>query len=296
MTTIFEKQLDRGTVHSWMRSRPASFQIERGFRNFHKEKLPQLAVFSHDLIGSHINWAGIYEKPELDLFSSWIQQSDFRNRNNVCLDIGANIGNHSVFFSNLFKRVLAFEPNPKAFELLKINAKLAINIECIPVALSDKSEELTIHFQNGNIGGASLRSETGFNQTKIQAAPLDDMDLTDNIDLIKIDVEGHEHQVLLGAKKTILQCQPIILFEQQSTDFTGGSTHVIELLRSWGYEEFMITDFNFHISRNWLRNWIWRRVLAPWTGYKGRLKRINRFEPGFYPFIIAIPPRRPRNE
>ena len=45
--------------------------------------------------------------------------------------------------------------------------------------------------------------------------PLDDYNFTD-VDIIKIDVEGHEHSVLLGAKQTILQNKPLIQIEIQT--------------------------------------------------------------------------------
>ena len=43
--------------------------------------------------------------------------------NGTVLDIGANIGNHSLFFSNYFYKVLSFEPHPKIFKVLAINTE-----------------------------------------------------------------------------------------------------------------------------------------------------------------------------
>ena len=97
-----------------------------------------MAVFSSDHISHDINLDGIYEKDYLITLIKWLKSIQYNIFNGIAIDIGANIGNHSVFFSKFFKKVYSFEPNPKTFELLKINAKLNNNIYVRKTGLSNK--------------------------------------------------------------------------------------------------------------------------------------------------------------
>lgn len=75
------------------------------------------------------------------------------------LDVGANIGNHSLVFSLHAKQVYAFEPIPAIFDLLQNNiAQNAItNITAIQTACSNTNEETIIHLnQAGNLGGSGF--------------------------------------------------------------------------------------------------------------------------------------------
>jgi len=129
------------------------------------------------------------------------------------LDIGANIGNHSVYFSKfLFDKVFSFEANFKNFILLNQNKKFNgfddNKLITQYAALSDghyayKSREIF-----GNMGGSVILEGEGNEITK----KIDDFNLP-KIDFIKIDVEGHELKVLLGAVNLIEKDFPDIWLE-----------------------------------------------------------------------------------
>ena len=75
----------------------------------------QFVVFSNDLISSEIILNKYYEKNILlflknEIFNKYIDKND------ICIDVGANIGNHSKFFSKYFLKVFSFEPNKKSYE------------------------------------------------------------------------------------------------------------------------------------------------------------------------------------
>jgi predicted RNA methylase len=88
----------------------------------HLKSHEQLVVFSFDYISRMIALEGQYETNELALirntFAHFLQDK-------TILDVGANIGNHTVAFSKIAKDVVAFEPNPLVFELLKNKYKKA---------------------------------------------------------------------------------------------------------------------------------------------------------------------------
>ena len=266
---------------------PAAHKIQRNFKRFSARGDPQLAIFSHDLIGNSINADGVYEKRELDLLISWLKNEGF-DFSNTCIDIGANIGNHSLYFSNLFKKVISFEPNPRVYKLLALNAELVSNIECHEVALSDKNGVANISFNSTNMGGGSLSGGRG-GSTEVITSRLDDFEIEGNISVIKIDVEGHELNVLRGASETIQKNLPLILFEQHIEDFVGGQSPVIELLKSYGYKKFATVDFSPKISRSLLKNLVLNLLRVIAIGGRDTLHLTADIKPDFYPFIIAIP-------
>lgn len=129
------------------------------------------------------------------------------------VDIGANIGGHSLFMALFCKaeKVFAFEPQTDLFEKLCTNAthNLALNLFARNVALSDKSGIGVMYSVNrGNRGGGMLKLQDlpwrdSWNcENAIFVARLDDLALP-NVKLMKVDVEGHEFQVLKGAERTL---------------------------------------------------------------------------------------------
>jgi FkbM family methyltransferase len=132
------------------------------------------------------------------------------------IDIGANIGNHSLFFSEFleYDTIHSFEPHPHNFELLKKNMD-GKKAELYQIALSDTKGEMAMYnSDSSNNGGFSLHQQsTSFVvYDKIDTITLDSYNLK-NISMIKIDVEGHEEEVLKGAINTINETHPIIFIE-----------------------------------------------------------------------------------
>jgi hypothetical protein len=117
-----------------------------------------LAVFAFDYIGHEINIDGVYELRELDAFCSWIRRHDARIFEGAAVDIGANIGNHSLYFADFFRRVYSFEPNPRTYKVLALNAELAGNVQCFNLGISDVERKAVLSVDSSNMGGASLSS------------------------------------------------------------------------------------------------------------------------------------------
>jgi len=132
--------------------------------------------------------------------------------NRVAVDIGANIGTHTVPYSGVFKETHAFEPHPVAFEYLQKNAP---NAHLYNVGLSSFAGEAFINIakegeSQSNLGSTKVRVK---GNTPITLATLDSFQIGD-VGLIKIDVEGHEGRVVQGAIDTITEYRPIIVVEQ----------------------------------------------------------------------------------
>ena len=79
-----------------------------------KNSFPQLACYTFDYIAMQINIYGRYENELLECLSDLLLKITPDNRR-ICLDVGANIGNHSLYFSGYFDKVFSFEPNKKFF-------------------------------------------------------------------------------------------------------------------------------------------------------------------------------------
>lgn len=181
--------------------------------NFLNQKTP-IHIYKHnEIISNEIRRTrNFFEITFLNYL--YINHNDQRG----IIDIGANIGNHSLFFSKFIKNniVHCFEPYPSNVNILRKNME---NRNCIiyDIALSDHEGTLPLYnSQAGNFGGFSLHNYgkgVSFEVSKsIPIKTLDSFNLND-ISMIKIDVENHENEILQDAKETILRNKPIIFLE-----------------------------------------------------------------------------------
>lgn len=254
----------------------------------------QVSVFAFDLIGHQINLRGVFEREELTAVIGYLKSNKLVK--GAALDIGANIGNHSLFFSRYYERVYCFEPNPRTFQLLKMNGSLVNNIECINVGLSDFEGKGILSNNPSNMGAASLAINSGTNQSnqhEIELRTLDSFSdiYSHGIGLIKIDVEGHELAVLKGAEKFINKNRPTILFEQHLTEFKDGKSPIVEYLKTIGYKRFASVMPSPAIQL-WVPGFIRKPlifILRLIFGLSYKVVERETFPPNFYAFIIAIP-------
>jgi len=176
----------------------------------------------------------IFKDGQFDSLSLYIARlfCDVQEKHHVILDIGANIGTFSIpIAKNLVGKgsVISFEPQRIVFYQLCGNIVLnrLDNVTAHNLALSDQSGRLYLpeidYNKNTNHGGISFNdSYNSMNgnavdnkvQVLIEAVALDDLELPDQVSLLKIDVEGFEQKVLLGGRKFLGRHNfPPILFE-----------------------------------------------------------------------------------
>jgi len=162
-------------------------------------------------IGGKIAYTGDYEPELKKVFKSIIKPGDF------ILDIGANIGFHTLYFAQLtgnMGKVTAFEPVSHNYAALKKNIELNkyTNITSYNIALSNKNEQIKIQADlKSNNPGAYNLFENG--DVSIKCVVGDQVIVDPKVDFIKIDVEGYESFVLDGLIQTIKKNKPKIIFE-----------------------------------------------------------------------------------
>ena len=169
----------------------------------HVKQYPQLVGFAFDDIMRSIYLDGRFEKDELRVLAESVFPK--LNSNSACLDIGANIGNHSLCFSPFFEQVVALEPHPITFKLLEINAGLVNNITAVNIGASDNKRSIEVAANKLNQGATSIGKTLSSNayQVTFNLAPVDELDKINSdlpVSFVKIDVEGHEAEALRGAE------------------------------------------------------------------------------------------------
>ena len=172
---------------------------------------------------SHIDWAvyffGVYDPLGTTLLRHLARQIPGA----VYMDVGANVGTHMLAVSEYCKQLHCFEPYPRALESLErhvaINDLTQANVH--KFGLSD-SNVVMDYYENStqNFGAGSFEKDHG-NLAREAAYQLplrvgdevvDELGIQ-RIDLIKIDVEGHELSVLRGLREKLVEHRPFVFWE-----------------------------------------------------------------------------------
>lgn len=185
------------------------------FRLVHAEILGKLVTFCvperQDPIVRHHGRGEFYELPELGKLSHIIP------KDGVIVDIGSNIGNHSLFFALFLKasKIFPFEPNKEVYDVLISNVIVngvydVFDFSYLGVGVSDKnSGGFGVEKRDRNQGAAKMIAGEG----DIDVVRVDEALKNENPVLIKIDVEGMELQALNGLSGILKRCRPVIMIE-----------------------------------------------------------------------------------
>jgi FkbM family methyltransferase len=206
------------------------------------------ALFKHNDIVSNAVRSGGYEK-ELQELSSKLLEG---HTEGIVLDIGANLGSYVVPLARHHAHLQfeAFEPQRIVYYQLCANTFLnrLSNVYAHNVGLSNEqritSYVLPNYAEETNIGAFSIDFDTRLKDYEVKSEgvtermiiiPLDSMQY-EKVRLIKIDVEGHELQVLQGAEHTLRENNyPPIIFEAWTWKFPEKRQAVFAHLESLGY-------------------------------------------------------------
>ncbi len=191
------------------------------------------------------------DEPEIFIINELIE------KDTDCIDVGVYRGVHSYEMSKYSKTVHSFEPNPVIYNELKKNLPSIIkNIKLYNYALSDSNgvKTLRIPIRNYNadksnyeeyykMGLASIHDKNTFDkfdQFEINCKKLDEFSFENKISFIKIDVEGHEIEVIKGSRNLIKRFKPNLMIEIEQKHSKNDLKESISLICSLGYQAFCL--------------------------------------------------------
>ncbi|HWS69426.1 MAG TPA: FkbM family methyltransferase [Steroidobacteraceae bacterium] len=184
-------------------------------------------------IGRAIEKYGEFSGLEMDLLRQFCAPG------NVVMEVGANIGAHTVGLARLVGshgRVLAFEPQRLVFQTLCANVALNSleNVDCFWAAVGSQDGVVTVPDLNPrqeyNFGGVTLLGVQAGEQ--VPCLTLDRFIALPRVNVIKIDVEGMEADVLHGSEQVLRKFKPILYVEN---DRLEKSEALMRLIAGFGY-------------------------------------------------------------
>ncbi len=211
------------------------------------------------VVGEQLYLVGSYEGPLITAFLDL-----FPRGGDSILDVGANVGTHSIAFARAFRQVLAFEPSPEVFARLERNLDLNPNVRVTPIniGLGDVDGELPFYdvAAKGGMLGTFLQDDQ-YDQPLAVTGTLSivrgDHWLAQHvvtgtkIDAIKIDVQGFEPQALRGLRETLETHRPCVWIELGNATERGGFADLFP----WPFDVLrFVTRRRFGISRTWLEH------------------------------------------
>ena len=214
-----------------------------------------LRPFTH----ASIRWRKKQLEPGISkLISRIAKKLDNQKDGGWFFDVGANVGLYSWEVRKVcpLRKILAFEPDPKNFKLLEITQKEANlqNLKICNTALSNQVGYVsfyqdTLTSATGCVAGndepwIEQYLNGSANEIRVKTKTLDSVALKDKTpSLIKIDVEGHEVEVLQGGRNTLNEAKPLMIIES----FPPKQSNVLSLLGELGYNSM---DADRHDSIN----------------------------------------------
>lgn len=202
----------------------------------------------HDMyVGRSIDLYSEFSHGEADFFR-------FAIKGGSVIDVGANIGVHSVVFAQLADSAFSFEPQELLFRLLRANLSGYSNASCYNAAVGNDEGVIWLpsldYSVTNNFGGlgrdAFDKNDSTIPMKQVQLRKIDKVEAIqrcDKIDLIKVDVEGMEKEVLEGAQATIDKYRPILYVEN---DKPGKSKDLVTFIYNLGYRAYWHITFLYN--------------------------------------------------
>ena len=186
-----------------------------------------------------------------------IIQKLLKNKHGIAIDIGANRGYYSEFILRKFRnlQVHSFEPQPQLYNHMKHYLCNYDRLKIYNLGISDSKSVLRLNIpnvstENGVFIGSYLATFQNIDEDhesiSIPVNTLDSFGFK-NVVFIKIDVEGFEGHVLIGAKETIKNSKPIMLIEIEQRHLNRAQdsqtvSNIIDYIKDMGYDCYIIIE------------------------------------------------------
>ena len=185
---------------------------------------------------------GIQEFPEHSCKLTYNLSKPFIRNFRTALDVGCRVGEYTRYLQLDFTHTFAFDANLWPNFRFNVDLTKVTHYNC---AIGDEPGEIVMYS-----GGHSDREGA-----KVKTVPTYTIDMFDfqDVDYIKIDVEGFEKKVLIGATKTLDRCNPVIVIEQNHVVLDGDELYSAKTyLESIGYNSVAVDKrgWDFVMVRN----------------------------------------------
>ncbi len=194
---------------------------------------------SDRVVGAWLMWHGGWQRREIDQAVAVLAASGRLPDDAVFVDVGANIGTHTVYAlrAKRFARAIAFEPEPNNARLLAMNVEangLASAVTIVPKAAGAVSGNAVLHLHPRNKGAHAIgvapsvdgRAKLDVPMVRIEDALAELAVSPERIGLVWIDVEGHERQVIEGLGALLARKVPIA-FEYGPQRYSSEMRHAL---------------------------------------------------------------------
>lgn len=170
------------------------------------------------------------------------------SRDKLAIDVGSAGGAYTFRLARLASRCIAFDPQTRQAQRLARTCRiLGLPVDVIEAALSEADGIADLRVVSSNIGRSTVETLNSLQGTvnediaifKVPMKTLDSFDLSP-VGFIKIDVEGHELKVLMGATSTLTRERPNLLIETEDRHNPGVVGRVFSFLDDLGYKGFFI--------------------------------------------------------
>ena len=188
---------------------------------------------------------------------------NFVRREDVTIDVGANIGLYTRTLARLSSKVHAFEPSKAMADILRRTTPHNVVVHEMALSDGDGNADLRIPQRGGNLiySLASIERDAVEGENiiamKVPRARLDAV-IQDDVSFVKIDVEGHELNVLRGSLGLIARCRPVFLVEAEERHHLGATALLFEFFNRIKYDGFFSARAPC----------LWRRYLSIYASIK----------------------------
>lgn len=199
-----------------------------------KYKIQGKWMYLDDKDSLELTKKGIYDRQQTQLIKKLVKKK------HTVLDIGANIGYFTLIMAKHAKRVYAFEPEPRNFQILKKNVELnnLSNVKLYNLAVAETNGNGILHLCENNRGMHRIYPSNWCKEgtTDIQTVRIDD--IIQEADFIKMDIEGAELGALKGMTKLLQTCNITLSMEfypPSIEEYGAKSKDLYDFITNLGY-------------------------------------------------------------
>jgi FkbM family methyltransferase len=161
------------------------------------------------------------------------------------IDVGGNWGQYASRIAKLARHVVVIEPNPQLAYVLRRTLPANVTVDQIAASTSSGQMTLFVPYNQEALATVEGHDVSDGERIKVQTVPIDDYANRD-IGFVKIDVEGHELDVLAGATRLIGRCRPIFLVEAEERHQNGATHRLFAYFAQRDYVGFFVDNYQLH--------------------------------------------------